>query len=136
MLISRLIEGPGPAGIRIRVPCFQSDDRTGQSLKDVGILPKRNAFTIGTRIVDIESLARRFAPFPRGGGRCARIRVRHAGWPIVVVRGWRVDGSSLTSGHEPSINSRRNWRFIYIKSGADTASRCATRADPTNCESE
>jgi len=83
---------------------------------------KRNAFTISTRIVDIESLARRFAPFPHRGGGCARIKVRRAG-AIVVVREWRVDGPSLTSGHEPFINSRRNWRFVYIKSGADTASR-------------
>lgn len=27
--------------------------------------------------------------------------------------------TSLTSGHEPSINSRRNWRSVYIKCGAD-----------------
>lgn len=26
---------------------------------------------------------------------------------------------TLTSGHEPSINSRRNWSFVYTKRGAD-----------------
>jgi len=43
--------------------------------------------------------------------------------------------SSLTSGHEPSINSRRNWRFVYIKSGADSVTTVgATRVSPTNIE--
>lgn len=37
--------------------------------------------------------------------------------------------TSLTSGHEPSINSRRNWRSVYIKCGADNVTVAgATRA--------
>lgn len=44
--------------------------------------------------------------------------------------------TSLTSGHEPSINSRRNWRSVYIKCGADNVTVAgATRVSlPTNNE--
>lgn len=37
--------------------------------------------------------------------------------------------ASLTRGHEPSINSRRNWHFVYIKSGADGATAASAQSD-------
>lgn len=98
---------------------------------------KKNAFTVGSHITtSSHSLIR-----PRGG--CARIKMhrvrRRRRVVVLAARRWctLMAETSLTSGHEPSINSRRNWRFVYIKSGADNVTIAgATRVSPTNIEIE